>query len=176
MTLLDEIIDAAGDEKVPIGTLLRKCLVLEQQVKNEKFKAWLDRELDGYGQNSLLKERVGDRNRLIEESAGIVAQVNNEALEVVAGLGREIDDCLFQTELTIGVGSSSLRACAIQQEVGLSCNQRHGNACRRAEENQGSSAHHPRTFCTSFAAHHGPAHMRIGLPRRPPHTASRYCS
>jgi len=50
MTLLDEIIDAAVDEKVPIGTLLRKCLVLQQQVKNEKFRAWLDRELDGYDQ------------------------------------------------------------------------------------------------------------------------------
>src|SRR5258708_3730304 len=48
--LLDEIIDATVDEKVPIGTLLRKCLVLEQQVKNEKFRAWLDRELDGYDQ------------------------------------------------------------------------------------------------------------------------------
>jgi AbiTii len=35
---------------VPIGTLLRKCLVLQQQVKNEKFRAWLDRELDGYDQ------------------------------------------------------------------------------------------------------------------------------
>jgi hypothetical protein len=50
MRLLDEIIDAAADEKVPIGTLLRKCLVLQQQVKNEKFRAWLDRELDGYNQ------------------------------------------------------------------------------------------------------------------------------
>src|SRR5262249_20468185 len=48
MTLLDEIIAAAVDEKVPIGTLLRKCLVLEQQVKNEKFRVWLNQELDGY--------------------------------------------------------------------------------------------------------------------------------
>jgi AbiTii len=52
MALLDEIIDAAVDEKVPIGTLLRKCLVLEQQVKNEKFRAWLDHELDGYDRQS----------------------------------------------------------------------------------------------------------------------------
>jgi AbiTii len=50
MALLDEIINVAVDEKVPIGTLLRKCLVLEQQVKNEKFRAWLDHELDGYDQ------------------------------------------------------------------------------------------------------------------------------
>jgi hypothetical protein len=50
MRLLDEIIDATLDKQMPIGTLLRKCLVLEQQVKNEKFRAWLDRELDGYDQ------------------------------------------------------------------------------------------------------------------------------
>ena len=48
MALLDDIIEAATDDKTPIGNLLRKCLVLEQQVKNEKFKAWLDNELDGY--------------------------------------------------------------------------------------------------------------------------------
>jgi len=58
MTLLDEIIDAAVDEKVPIGTLLRKCLVLEQQVKNEKFRVWLDRELDGDDQEELPPYRV----------------------------------------------------------------------------------------------------------------------
>jgi hypothetical protein len=48
MSLLDDIIEAATDDKVPIGTLLRKCLVLEQQVKNEKFKAWVNHELNGY--------------------------------------------------------------------------------------------------------------------------------
>src|SRR5688572_27268099 len=48
MALLDDIIEAATDDKVPIGTLLRKCLVLERQLRNEKFKAWLDQELDGY--------------------------------------------------------------------------------------------------------------------------------
>jgi hypothetical protein len=39
---------------VPIGILLRKCLVLEQQVKSEKFRAWLSRELDGYDQTEEL--------------------------------------------------------------------------------------------------------------------------
>jgi hypothetical protein len=48
MSLLDGIIEAATDEKVPIGTLLRKCLVLEQTFKNEKFRVWLNKELDGY--------------------------------------------------------------------------------------------------------------------------------
>jgi hypothetical protein len=48
MALLDEVIDTAVDDKVSIATLLRKCLVLEQQFHNEKFRIWLDRELDGY--------------------------------------------------------------------------------------------------------------------------------
>jgi hypothetical protein len=48
MALLDDIIMMAADNKEPIGSLLRKCLVLESQIKNEKFRAWLDLELDGY--------------------------------------------------------------------------------------------------------------------------------
>lgn len=48
MKLLDEIIDMATDDKEPVGSLLRKCLVLERQLKNEKFRAWLNLELDGY--------------------------------------------------------------------------------------------------------------------------------
>jgi hypothetical protein len=49
MKLLDDIIELAADNKEPIGNLLRTCLVLERQLKNEKFRAWLDLELDGYG-------------------------------------------------------------------------------------------------------------------------------
>ncbi|MCW2218784.1 hypothetical protein M2232_002316 [Bradyrhizobium japonicum] len=48
MKLLDEIIDGAVSDTQPIGSVLRKCLVLEQQAKNEKFRAWLNNELDGY--------------------------------------------------------------------------------------------------------------------------------
>jgi AbiTii len=55
--LLDEIINAAVDNKVPIGTLLRKCLVLEQQVKNEKFRAWLDRPPAAKKTQGLIKRR-----------------------------------------------------------------------------------------------------------------------
>jgi hypothetical protein len=48
MKLLDEIIEGAVSDTQPIGTVLRKCLVLERQVKNEKFRIWLNSELDGY--------------------------------------------------------------------------------------------------------------------------------
>src|SRR6516225_7390148 len=45
---------------------------------------------------ALLQERIGDRNRLVEQSTRIVAQVDYEALELVAGLGGEIGDRLLQ--------------------------------------------------------------------------------
>jgi hypothetical protein len=42
----------------------------------------------------------------------------------------------------------------IEHDAGRGCDQRHGYACRRTEENQASFAHHhPRTFWLSFAAH-----------------------
>src|SRR5438094_8353194 len=67
-----------------------------------------------------------------------------------------------QAELAIGVGVGRLCACPIEQGAGRGCDQRHGYACRRTEENQGSFAHHPRTFWPSFTAHHGPG--STGIP------------
>jgi hypothetical protein len=52
MKLLAEIIEGAVSDTQPIGTVLRKCLVLERQVKNEKFRIWLDNELDGYNNDA----------------------------------------------------------------------------------------------------------------------------
>jgi hypothetical protein len=48
MKLLDDIIEMAADDKEPVGNLLRKCLILERQLKNEKFRTWINLELDGY--------------------------------------------------------------------------------------------------------------------------------
>ncbi len=80
MALLDEIIEAATDDKASLGTLLRKCLILENQSPNSRFKAWLDKELDGYGEDDELPTyRV-----FIAGSYGIfvgmVQQLNNQPL------------------------------------------------------------------------------------------------
>jgi hypothetical protein len=48
MALVDDIIELASSDKEPIGNVLRKCLILESQFANEAFRAWLDKELDGY--------------------------------------------------------------------------------------------------------------------------------
>jgi hypothetical protein len=47
--LLDEIIDLAVDSKQPVTALLRKCIVLAHQLKNERLRKWANEELNGYG-------------------------------------------------------------------------------------------------------------------------------
>ena len=54
-----------------------------------------------------------------------------------------------QVELPVGVGGRRLRARAEQQRRGWVATQRQRRARRRAEKNEGSLAHHPRTFSPS---------------------------
>jgi hypothetical protein len=46
--MLDEIVALAVDSKQPVSVLLRKCLVLAHQLKNERLKEWANQELNGY--------------------------------------------------------------------------------------------------------------------------------
>jgi hypothetical protein len=48
MSLLDEIISGAVDDKTNVSVVLRKCLLLAHQLRNEKLKIWAERELNGY--------------------------------------------------------------------------------------------------------------------------------
>src|SRR5580698_2133938 len=54
--LLDDIINLAVDSKQPIGTLLRKCVVLAHQLNNDKLKTWAHSELNGYESVETLPE------------------------------------------------------------------------------------------------------------------------
>jgi hypothetical protein len=56
MRLLDEIVDYAVDNKQPVSVLLRKCLVLAYQLKNDRLKKWVEKELDGYNANDEVPE------------------------------------------------------------------------------------------------------------------------
>jgi hypothetical protein len=47
MQLIDEIIELAVDDRTSLSVLLRKCLVLSHRLKNERLKAWAEKELDG---------------------------------------------------------------------------------------------------------------------------------
>ncbi len=44
--LLDEIIALAIDDRQPITTLLRKCVVLAHQIKNDRLKRWAERRIE----------------------------------------------------------------------------------------------------------------------------------
>jgi hypothetical protein len=46
--LLDDIIRLAQDDKESLPNLLRKCLILASELKNDRLKAWANQELDGY--------------------------------------------------------------------------------------------------------------------------------
>jgi hypothetical protein len=46
--LLDKIIELATDTDKPLSFLLRQCVVLAYELKNEPLKAWANQELDGY--------------------------------------------------------------------------------------------------------------------------------
>src|ERR1700686_2519994 len=54
--LLDDIIDAATDGKQPLPDILRKCLRLGHELKNERLKAWANQELSGYPRTEDLPE------------------------------------------------------------------------------------------------------------------------
>jgi hypothetical protein len=46
--LLDEIINAAVDGKEALPDILRKCLLLGHELKNQRLKDWANQELNGY--------------------------------------------------------------------------------------------------------------------------------
>ena len=56
MRLLDEIIDYAVGNEQPVSVLLRKCLILAYQLKNDRLKIWIEKELDGYNADDELPE------------------------------------------------------------------------------------------------------------------------
>jgi hypothetical protein len=46
--LLDDIINLAIDGKQPLPDILRKCLLLGHELKNDRLKEWANQELSGY--------------------------------------------------------------------------------------------------------------------------------
>ena len=54
--ILNEIIDAATDTTQPVANTLRKCLILAFELKNEKLKAWVEGELNGYKETDEVPE------------------------------------------------------------------------------------------------------------------------
>ena len=56
MGLVDEIIDSAIDNDVALSVILRKCLVVATQLGNDRLKAWVLGELNGYNDDEELPQ------------------------------------------------------------------------------------------------------------------------
>jgi hypothetical protein len=59
MKLLQDIIDSALDDASSLAGLLRKCLVLADDLSNEKLRDWCLLELNGYGKEAELPDYRG---------------------------------------------------------------------------------------------------------------------
>lgn len=46
--LLEKIIELATDTDKPLSVLLRNCVVLGHELKNDSLKTWANQELNGY--------------------------------------------------------------------------------------------------------------------------------
>lgn len=55
-SLLDDIINLAIDGKQPLPDILRRCLLLGHELKNEQLKAWANQELSGYDNAAMVPE------------------------------------------------------------------------------------------------------------------------
>lgn len=56
MKLVDEIIEMASDGKRSLADALRKCLILAFDLKNEKLKEWVEKELNGLNKDDDVPE------------------------------------------------------------------------------------------------------------------------
>lgn len=54
--LLDKIIELATDTDKPLSVLLRQCVVLGHELKNDSLKAWANQELNGYAEPEKVPE------------------------------------------------------------------------------------------------------------------------
>jgi len=81
MPLLDEIIGGAVDDEMPLSVLLRKCLLLAYELKNEKLKAWTENELNGYADADALPDYRKIKVTAVGTFAGPFGNlVNNQPL------------------------------------------------------------------------------------------------
>jgi len=56
--LLDDIINLAIDGKQPLPDILRKCLLLGHELKNQRLKEWANQELNGYTSRDIPEYRI----------------------------------------------------------------------------------------------------------------------
>lgn len=82
MKLLDDLIELASNDKEPIGNVLRKCLILESEFPSDTFKAWVDRELDGYDDDDEVPSYRLFPARSYGMFTGLTSHINSQPLNI----------------------------------------------------------------------------------------------
>ena len=81
MKLLNEIIDEAASDNTRLTTILRKCLIVAFDLKNDKLQQWVQNELNGYSQtDDLPPYRI---TRIVAKGTFLgpmMSQINNQPL------------------------------------------------------------------------------------------------
>lgn len=79
MSLLRVVQEAAVDDKVSLATLLRKCLVLAEELRDEDLRSWASRELNGYPTDTALPSyrvvMAQARASLVDQSGSMTTTV-----------------------------------------------------------------------------------------------------
>lgn len=95
MSLLRDIQNAALDSKVHLPDLLRKCKVLAVRLGNQDFKAWVDAELNGYGEKDSLPSYRSFRVESKGNFAGLLGSSLNHAPIPLSCLPERFKEMLF---------------------------------------------------------------------------------
>lgn len=105
MTLLQQIQKDAIDGSTDIATVLRKCRVLAQRLKNEEFKQWINYELNGYpSQDALPNYRVIRCQSSGHFSGRFGKQLRNAPISMTC-IPQEIREHLIKVFFTEGVSA-----------------------------------------------------------------------
>ncbi|HEV2496003.1 MAG TPA: hypothetical protein VG204_23480 [Terriglobia bacterium] len=96
--LLDDIIETAVDSSKHLSDLLRKCLLLAYELKNDRLKAWANQELNGYtSHENLPPYRLVSVASYGDFTGPLGAAVRNYPIPPAALEGNHQDWALFQS-------------------------------------------------------------------------------
>ena len=98
--LLDEIIQLAEDGKQPLPDILRKCLRLGHELKNERLKLWAIQELNGYNCD---KDGIPEYRTIYGQAYGsFVGMAHNAPNHIIPSAALEKPDRDFASKLYLG--------------------------------------------------------------------------
>ena len=138
----DEVLPGDDTFHQPFGDLPIDCKAMEEKVRQvriciEVLRSYFEK-YEPIETEAIDLETAEQRYRLGAYQA-LLLQVGASFDELRTARRGSVAE---QTELAIGIGGGRLCARPIEHDAGLGCDQRHGYGGRRAEENQGSLAHH----------------------------------